>query len=96
MLDGYKESFLNMHALRALIKPPVMPAKNLAIAGDDEMSNIPLIIFTFQRSPELPPEMDKLTNKAYEDVAVKGKNDVVQLDNFVTDDFNLGAPMEGY
>ena len=90
MWEGYKENVLNMHGLKSLVKSPVMPNPNLAIAGDDEMANVGLRIFVDQHLPMPGPVLDKITNQSYEKVAAKGKNDVLTADNFVMDDFDLG------
>lgn len=94
MYDGYKNLF-NAHGLKAITKPPLFPNVNLAIGGDDEMSNVPLLIF---RDPNLPmpaPVMDSIANIPYEKLAAKGANDTLSLDDFETDDFDLGAPYAG-
>lgn len=90
MYDGYRNIF-NGHALRALTKAPQMPAKNLAIGGDDEMSNVPLVIFRDQHLPMPGPTMESIYNLPYEKTAKKGANDTLSMADFVTDDFQLGA-----
>lgn len=96
MLNGYKENTLNMHGLKALLKNPVMPAERLAIGGDDTMQSIPLLIFCDQHLPIPAPVLDTINNTSYEKVAEKGKGDIVTMDNFVTDDFQLGDAIQGY
>lgn len=80
----------NMHGLQAMLRSPVMPDKSLAIAGDDEMSNVPLLVF---RDPSLPmpgPMTEDPLYTPYEKTAVKGAGDTLKLDYFVTDEFSLG------
>ena len=86
MFDGYK-NIQNAHGLHALLKAPTV---DLAIGGDDEMSDVPLLIF---RDPPLPmpgPTIDSIQHMPYEALAKKGANDTLSLDDFTTDDFNLG------
>lgn len=93
MLENYQRNLFNAHGLKSLFKSPVMPAQNLAIAGDDEMASVGLRIFCDQRQPIPGPVIDKVTNMSYEKVAEKGKGDYVTIDNFVTDDFDIGDPV---
>lgn len=96
MMNGYRQSILNNHALKALLKPAVMPPAALSIAGDDQMQNIPLLIFTDQHLPIPGPTMDKIQNQSYEKLALDGRGDYVTIDNFVTDDFDIGRPVSDY
>ena len=89
MYNGYRKIF-NGHGLKALLKAPEMPNPNLAIADDDEMSNVPLTIFKDQHLPMPGPTVESVYNLPYEKTAKKGANDTLSMDNFVTDDFNLG------
>ena len=89
MFDGYK-NIQNAHGLHALLKAPTFPAVDLAIGGDDEMSDVPLIIFRDPRLPMPGPTVDSIQNMPYEALAKKGANDTLSLDDFTTDDFNLG------
>ena len=93
MLNGYRNVF-NAHGLRALLKGAVMPNKNLAIGGDDEMSDTGILIFSNQNLPAAAPVVEAIYNLPYERTAVKGANDTLSLDDFVTDDFQLGAPYD--
>lgn len=93
MYDGYKQGILNIHGLKSLIKAPTMPNPAMAIAGDDEMENIPLLIFCDQHLPMPGPMTDKEINQSYEKMARKGVADYVTIDNFVTDDFDIGPAM---
>lgn len=89
MLNGYR-NVQNRHALKALLRNPQFPNKNLAIGGDDEMSNVPLLVF---RDPSLPmpgPVTEDPLYTPYEKTAVKGAGDTLKLDYFVTDEFSLG------
>lgn len=84
-------NMINGQALKALCKCPVMPNPNLAVANDDEMSNVPLVIFRDQHLPMPAPTMEHIYNLSYEKTAKKGVNDTISLEDFVTDDFDLGA-----
>lgn len=90
MFPGYK-NIVNALGLKSLLKTPVMPNPNLAIADDDEMSDIPLLIFTHQNPRPVAPVVPNITELPYEKTAVKGANDTLDMKDFVTDDFNLGA-----
>lgn len=89
MFPGYRNIF-NAHGLKSLLKCPVMPAANLAIAGDDEMSDVPLVIFRDQHLPIPGPTMESVYNLPYEKTAKKGAGDTLSMNDFVTDDFQLG------
>lgn len=91
MLEGVMRNIYNAHGLKALAKDAVRPNRNLAIGGDDEMSNIPLVIFRDQHMPMPAPVVESVYNLPYEKTAIKGANDTLSLDDFVTDDFSLGA-----
>lgn len=80
----------NAHALKALIKPAIMPAPALAVAGDDEMSNVPLLIFRDQHLKIPGPVMPDLQKLPYEKTAVKGAGDTLSMEDFETDMFSLG------
>ena len=90
MFPGYKNN-INAFGLRSLLKTPHMPNPNLAIAGDDEMSDVPLLIFKDQHLAMPAPVMPNVYEMPYEKTAKKGAGDTLSMDNFVTDDFNLGA-----
>jgi len=96
MMDGYRQGVLNVHALKALTKPAIMPPAALAISGDDQMQNIPLRIFCDQHLPMPSPTVDKTQNMSYEKLALNGKGDYVTIDNFSTDDFDIGRPLINY
>lgn len=93
MLNGYRNIF-NAHALKAVMKQPERPNRNLAIGGDDEMSNVPLVIFRDQHLPMPSPVVESIYNLPYEKTALKGANDTLSMENFVTDDFDLGLPFD--
>ena len=82
---------LNAHGLSVLTKAPVMPNPNLAIAGDDEMEDIPLLIFRDQHQPMPAPVMEHIYNLPYEKTAAKGANDTLSMADFETENFGLGA-----
>ena len=89
MFPAYR-NMMNLQALRALTKAPVMPPANLAVAGDDEMSNVPLIIFRDQHLPLPQPVTPNPNYIAYEKSVADGSGQTLSMDNFVTDDFQLG------
>lgn len=93
MMEGQYRAMQNMHGLKALTKSPLRPAEKLAISGDDQMQNIPLLIFCDQHLPIPGPTVDKITNQSYEKLALDGRGDYVTIDNFVTDDFDIGRPL---
>ena len=93
MLDGYKQGILNIHAINALLKSPLLPPDKLAIASADQMQNIPLMIFADQHLPIPGPTVEKIQNQSYEKLALNGQGDYVTIDNFVTDDFDIGRPL---
>ncbi|MBQ7289030.1 MAG: hypothetical protein IJW78_04800 [Clostridia bacterium] len=89
MYPGYK-NMVNLFGLKSLMKAPTLPPANLAVAGDDEMSNVPLVIFRDQHMTIPGAVVPKASQLAFEDVAEKGANMTISLDNFATDDFDLG------
>lgn len=93
MFNGYK-NILNAQGLKSLLKRPTMPNKNLAIGDDDEKSDIPLLIFREQGTMPNTCVVPRYAELPYEKTAVKGANDTLSTDNFVTDDFDLGAPYD--
>lgn len=92
MAEPFK-GILNAHALRALLKPPVFPNPKLAIGGDDEMSEVPLIIY---RDPQLckpAPVLEKVNNVPIEKTGFQGEGRQIYAEDMVMDDFDLG---DGY
>lgn len=89
MLEGYR-NMQNAHGLKALLRNPEFPNRNLAVGNDEEMSSVPILIF---RDPSLPlpgPVTENPLYTPYEKTAVKGAGDTLSLDCFVTDEFSLG------
>lgn len=93
MFPNYKK-LQNAHALRALNKNAVMPNPNLAIGGDDEMSNIPLVIFRDQHLKMPTPTLPDVMSIPYEKSVAKGSGATLSMEDFVTDDFQLGTPYD--
>lgn len=93
MFNGYRNIF-NLQGLKSLIKSPTIPAHNLAIGDADEKSDIPLVIFKEQGTMPRTAKVPRLNELPYEKTAIKGANDVLTNDNFVMDDFDIGAPYE--
>mgnify|MGYP006896619307 CR=1 FL=1 len=94
MFHGYK-NLLNAQGLKSLLKCPTMPAKNLAIGDDDEKADVPLLIFRDQGQMAKRAITQNYNELPYEETAVKGANDTLSMDNFVTDDFDIGSPYDG-
>ena len=89
MMNGYHKT-IRSHGLKSLIKCPTMPNPNLAIGADDEMSDVPLLIFRNQKQPSQKAVLPNVSTLTYEETAAKGANDTLSMENFVTDDFQLG------
>lgn len=89
MYPGYR-NMVNLLGLKSLLKAPTMPPASLAVSGDDEMSNVPLVIFRDQHQRIPGAVVPKASQLYYEDVAEKGAGVTISLDNFATDDFDLG------
>ena len=94
MLNGYR-NLQNAQALKSLIKAPTMPNANLAIAGDDEMSNYPLLIFRDQHLKQPTAVTEDILTMPYEKTAVKGAGDTLSMEDFETQSFDLGNPYDG-
>ena len=86
-------SMINCQALKALTRNPTMPNPAMAVGGDDEMSNVPLVIFRDQHLPMPGPTMEHIYNlpSLNKSFFLQGANDTLSMEDFVTDDFNLGA-----
>ena len=93
MYDGYK-NILNFQGLKSLTKTPTMPPAKLSIGDDDERADIPLVIFTEQGTMPRAAKVPHLSELPYEKTAIKGANDNLSTNNFVTDDFDIGAPYD--
>lgn len=89
MLDGYR-NIQNMHGLQALLRGPVMPNPAMAIADDDEMSTVPIVLFRDQHLPPAAPVVESPLYTPYEKAVAKGSGNTLSMDDFVTDDFSLG------
>ena len=85
------KSILNAHALKSLMKPTDTPNKNLATGEDEHRANIPLLIFTEQHLPQPKPEVLRPTELSYEKVQKNGTGASLALDDFETQNFNLGS-----
>lgn len=96
MMEGYYKNLQNAFALKALTKQAVMPNPNLAIAGDDEMMNVPLLIFRDQHLRMPGPVTEDIISLPYEKTAVKGANDTLSIEDFQTTDFQLGPVTDGF
>lgn len=96
MLEGYYRNLQNAFGLKALTKQAVMPNPNLAIAGDDEMMNVPLLIFRDQHLRIPGAVTEDIISMPYEKTAVKGANDTLSIEDFTTTDFQLGPVTDGF
>ena len=96
MLEGYYKNLQNAFALKAITKRAVMPNPNLAVAGDVEMMNVPLLIFRDQHLRIPGPITEEVLTMPYEKTAIKGANDVLSINDFPTDDFQLGPVTDGF
>ena len=90
MYEGISRKLYNAHAMRALTKPVTDPPAHMAVGNDDEMSDVPLVIYRGQHLPNPTPVTEHIYNIPYEKTAAKGAGDTLSMANFVTDDFSLG------
>ena len=72
------------------MKDPEFPAKAMAIANDDEMSNVPLLIFRDQHMPMPGPTVDNPLYTPYEKAVGKGSGNTLSMEDFETENFTLG------
>lgn len=84
----------NAHGLQAHLRQPVFPNKNMAIAHDDEMSNVPLLIFRDQHLPMPGPTVDNPLYTPFEKTGVKGAGNTLSMEDFETNNFTLGDEYE--
>ena len=94
MLEAMTRARYNAHGLKALTKAVIDPPKHMAVGGDDEMSNVPLVIYRGQSLPAPTPVVEHLYNLPYEKTAKKGANDTLDMNHFETNSFDLGAEYE--
>ena len=80
----------NAHGLQALHRKPVFPNKNLAVAHDDEMASVPLLIFRDQHLPMPGPTVDNPLYTPYEKSVGKGSGNTLSMEDFETENFTLG------
>ena len=90
MYEGISRNIFNAHAMKRLSKPVTDPPAKMAVGGDDEMSDVPLVIYRGQHMPTPAPVVEHIYNLPYEKTAAKGAGDTLSMDNFVTNDFDLG------
>ena len=95
MLENLTRARYNAHGLKALAKAVVNPPAHMAIGGDDEMSDVPLVIYRGQSLPAPTPIVEHLYNLPYEKTAAKGANDTLSMANFETNAFDLGDEFAG-
>ena len=90
-MDRMKE-LLNMHALKSLLCFPVRPDVSLAVGTHEKLDDVPLLIFTEQHLPTVPPEMVTDNMLSYEDIQMDGTGASLSLDDFSVDNFSIGLP----
>ena len=90
-MDRMKE-LVNMHALKSLLCSPVRPDVSLAVGADEKLDDVPLLIFTEQHFPAVPPEIVTDNMLSYEDTQMDGTGASLSLDDFSVDNFSIGAP----
>ena len=95
MLETLTRARYNAHGLKALTKAVVDPPAHMAVGGDDEMSDVPLVIYRGQSLPSPAPVVEHIYNMPYEKTAKKGANDTLTMANFETNAFDLGNEFDG-
>lgn len=90
MFERITRQRFNAHGLKSLLKPVEKPNENLAIGGDDEMSDVPVVIYRGACLPQPTPLVEHIYNLPYEKTAKKGAGDTLSMEDFVTNDFDLG------
>ena len=94
MYEALTRARYNAHGLKALAKAVIDPPKHMAVGGDDEMSNVPLVIYRGQSLPSPAPVVEHIYNLPYEKTAKKGANDTLTIEDFETSSFDLGYEYE--
>ena len=89
------KNILNIHALKALLKPVDTPNVNLGVSEDEKHSSIPLLLFTEQHLPVPSPEMQPLNQISFEKAQKPGSGVVLSLEDFETENFTMGTPYGG-
>ena len=89
------KSILSAHALKSLLKPAEIPAKNLCIGSDERLDSVPLLIFTEQNLAMPKPEIMPNSQLSYEKVQIKGTGNVLSLSDFETEAFSVGSAYGG-
>ena len=95
MYDNYRR-MTNGFAMNAIAKPPQFPASNLAVGEDELMENIPLLIFREQTPTPAIPVVQTYYEMSHEETAIDGAGDTLSMDNFPTDNFNLGNVYDSF
>lgn len=88
-MSGYK-NMLNVHALSALPRIPVMPSPALAVGEDEMRASIPLLIHRDAQAKIPAPIMPDVMHIPYEQAVAKGSGDTLSMANFETENFDLG------
>lgn len=95
MLEAISRARYNAHGLKALTKVVIDPPAHMAVGGDDEMSDVPLVIYRGQSLPSPAPVVEHVYNLPYEKTALKGANDTLNMSDFETNAFDLGPEFAG-
>ena len=80
------------HARQSLSIPVVNPSPTLAVGEDETHTNIPLLLFTEQHLPTVKPEVLPDSKLSFEDVQLDGTGASLALEDFETQNFNIGNP----
>lgn len=95
MLEAISRARYNAHGLKALTKAVIDPPAHMAVGGDDEMSDVPLVIYRGQKLPSPTPITEHIYNLPYEKTARKGAGDTLTIEDFETNAFDLGVEFAG-
>ena len=88
-------AIISGHALKSLLNPVEIPNENLGIGEDEKHTNIPILIFTEQHLPTVPPTVVPPNQLSYEEVQKDGTGSSLALEDFETQNFNIGIPLGG-
>ena len=91
MFPDYRK-MCNAQALKNLCKAPTLPAENLGVGEDEYHADVPLVIFANQHLPAQRPLVVNPNTLPYEKTAANGAGDRLTMDDFTTNDFQIGEP----
>ena len=92
MLEGTYKPYLNMLALKQLVKPAAIPNIELCIGDAERLSHVPLTIP--KAAPVAQPKaiVEDASKIPYEKVGIVGQYDPLELKDF-NHEFYLGDPL---